>query len=122
MSFWSDRSEGTTICPTRRIRRTNPIANVINPGDPWVHVEKISFRPTENLEFGFERTAIWGGKGHEPITIHTFLKSFFSLASPAGNVQEWPRRPRRALWRLRLLLPASLCSQLAHTLCRLRSA
>jgi hypothetical protein len=56
--------------------------NVINPGDPWVHVEKISFRPSDNLEFGFERTAIWGGEGHGPITIHTFLKSFFSLSSP----------------------------------------
>src|SRR5208283_3901349 len=36
------------------------------PNDPWVHLEKISFRPTVNLEFGFERTVIWGGKGHEP--------------------------------------------------------
>ena len=57
--------------------------NVINPGDPWVHLEKVSFRPTENLEFGFERTAIWGGQGHAPITIDTFLKSFFSFASPS---------------------------------------
>jgi hypothetical protein len=40
------------------------LPNVVNPGDPWVHVEKISFRPTENLEFGFERTVIWGGEGH----------------------------------------------------------
>jgi hypothetical protein len=53
--------------------------NVTAPGDPWVHVEKVSFRPTENLEFGFERTVIWGGQGHVPITIHSFLKSFFSL-------------------------------------------
>jgi hypothetical protein len=67
----------------------NPnLPNVINPGDPWVHLEKVSFRPTENLEFGFERTAIWGGEGHGPITIHTFLKSFFSSASPSGNVKE----------------------------------
>lgn len=62
------------------------------PNDPWVHMEKISFKPTKDLEFGFERTVIWGGKGHgclasngtitpcnEPITIHTFLKSFFSI-------------------------------------------
>ena len=53
--------------------------NVTAPGDPWVHVEKLSFRPTENLEFGFERTVIWGGQGHVPITIHSFLKSFFSF-------------------------------------------
>jgi hypothetical protein len=49
------------------------------PIDPWVHAEKISFKPTRDLEFGFERTVIWGGKGHVPITIHSFLKSFFSF-------------------------------------------
>ena len=51
------------------------------PNDPWVHIEKISFRPTVNLEFGFERTVIWGGKGHEPINLHSFLRSFFSLTA-----------------------------------------
>jgi hypothetical protein len=61
--------------------------NAINPGDPWMHLEKISVRPTKNLEFGFERTAIWGGEGHGPITIHTFLKSFFSFSSPGGNIK-----------------------------------
>jgi hypothetical protein len=57
----------------------------IYPNDPWVHVEKVSFKPTPNVEFGFERTVIWGGKGHEPINIKSFLRSFFSLSavSPA---------------------------------------
>jgi hypothetical protein len=55
------------------------------PLDPWVHVEKISLKPTPNLEFGFERTAIWGGKGHTPITLHSFLKSFFSLTAPQAD-------------------------------------
>ncbi len=64
----------------------NPI-NTINPGAPWVHVEKVSFRPTDNLEFGFERTVIWGGKGHVPITLHSFLKSFFSVTAPQPNVK-----------------------------------
>jgi hypothetical protein len=63
-------------------------ANVTNPGDGWMHAEKISFRPTENLEFGFERTVIWGGKGHGPITLHTFLKSFFSFSSPSEAVKD----------------------------------
>jgi Capsule assembly protein Wzi len=49
------------------------------PNDPWVHMEKISFKPTRNLELGFDRLTIWGGKGHEPITLHTFLHSFFSF-------------------------------------------
>jgi hypothetical protein len=67
---------------------TNPnLPNVINPGDPWVHIEKISFRPTENLEFGFERTVIWGGEGHAPITFRTFAKSFISMSSPGGTTK-----------------------------------
>jgi hypothetical protein len=64
------------------------------PNSPWVHMEKISFKPTKNLELGFERTVIWGGRNRsclltaqpltfytcdEPITLHTFLKSFFSI-------------------------------------------
>ena len=61
--------------------------DVINPGNPWVHVEKVSFRPTRNLEFGFERTVIWGGKGHVPITFHTFLRSFFSVTAPTDAVK-----------------------------------
>jgi Capsule assembly protein Wzi len=56
------------------------------PNDPWVHMEKISLKPTRNLELGFERTVIWGGKGHVPITIHSFLKSFFSVQ--AGTAAE----------------------------------
>ncbi|XWK65133.1 capsule assembly Wzi family protein [Tunturiibacter empetritectus] len=47
------------------------------PRDPWVHAEMFSFRPTENFEFGFERTIIFGGKGHSPVTLHTFLRGFF---------------------------------------------
>jgi hypothetical protein len=60
-------------------------ANVTTAGDPWTHLEKISFKPTPNLEFGFQRTVIWGGKGHGPITLHTFLKSFFSVSSPTNG-------------------------------------
>jgi hypothetical protein len=55
------------------------------PRDPWIHVEKISFKPTVNLEFGFERSVIWGGEGHVPITVHSFLKSFFSFQNVSGE-------------------------------------
>lgn len=57
------------------------------PGAPWMHVEKISFKPTRDLEFGFERTVIWGGKGHEPVTLHTFLRSFFSTVNVPAAVK-----------------------------------
>lgn len=48
------------------------------PNHPWIHAEMFSFRPTRNFEFGFERTIIFGGAGHQPVTLHTFLKGFFS--------------------------------------------
>lgn len=64
-----------------------PLKGHTYPINPWVHIEKVSFRPTENVEFGFERTVIWGGEGHVPITIHSFLKSFFSLSAPNGAVK-----------------------------------
>jgi hypothetical protein len=63
------------------------------PNDPWVHMEKISFKPTQNLEFGFDRLTIWGGKGHEPITLHTFLRSFFSFQNVPVSVKQSPDDP-----------------------------
>ncbi len=63
------------------------LPNVTTPGDPWVHVEKISFRPLRDLEFGFERTALWGGEGHSPVTVGNFLRSFFSTFSPSESVK-----------------------------------
>ena len=63
------------------------------PNDPWVHMEKISFKPTRDLEFGFDRLTIWGGKGHEPITLHTFLHSFFSFQNVVGAEKESANDP-----------------------------
>ncbi len=52
---------------------------------PWVHSEMFSFRPTENFEFGFQRTVIFGGEGHAPVTLHTFLQSFFDTNDTATD-------------------------------------
>ena len=67
--------------------------NVINPGDPWVHVEKISLKPYKDLEFGFERTVIWGGEGHSPVNLHDFLRSFFSTQNVTAAVKNGPTDP-----------------------------
>jgi hypothetical protein len=64
-----------------------------DPNDPWMHVEKIDFKPTPNVEFGFERSVIWGGKGHEPITIKSFLRSFFSTTAVSPAQKESPEDP-----------------------------
>jgi hypothetical protein len=75
------------------------------PNDPWIHMEKISFKTTPDIELGFMRAVIWGGHGQAcavpapgepyylvptcdvPITIHTFLKSFFSVTAPQPDVK-----------------------------------
>ncbi|MBS1822603.1 MAG: capsule assembly Wzi family protein [Acidobacteria bacterium] len=60
------------------------------PNAPWIHAEKINFKPTENLELGFGRTVIWGGKGHVPITFGSFFRSFVHMT----NVTEEEKNSR----------------------------
>ena len=67
--------------PAYELNPASGADNVINPGDPWVHVEKVSFKPYRDLEFGFERTAMFGGEGHQGVSLHSFLRSFFSLSA-----------------------------------------
>jgi membrane-associated phospholipid phosphatase len=57
------------------------LGGVQAPARPYTYGQKISFRPTENLELGFSRNAMFAGAGLEPLTVHTFLKSFTSLTS-----------------------------------------
>jgi hypothetical protein len=60
----------------------------LNP-QPIVHGERISFKPTSNLEIGLSRTTDYGGPGY-PLTLHTFLRSLFSTSNTlAGN----PNKP-----------------------------
>lgn len=56
-----------------------------DPNDPWVHSEMFSLRPTDNFEFTFQRTVIWGGEGHVPVTFGTFFRSFFSTQDTEDN-------------------------------------
>lgn len=51
------------------------------PNSPWAHSEKLDLAPTKNFQVGFQRTIIFGGKGHAPVTLHTFLKGFFSTSN-----------------------------------------
>ena len=53
--------------------------------DPWMHSEMFSLRPTNNFEFAFQRSVIWGGEGHVPVTFGTFFRSFFSFQDTESN-------------------------------------
>ena len=55
------------------------------PNDPWVHSEILSLSPTKDFQVSFQRTIIFGGKGHEPVTLHTFLKGFFSISDTKAS-------------------------------------
>ncbi|HYL86434.1 MAG TPA: capsule assembly Wzi family protein [Candidatus Angelobacter sp.] len=54
-----------------------------SPG-PFFHGEKMSFKPTRNLEFGFSRTVVLGGAGL-PITLDRLIRSYFSVTSSRGE-------------------------------------
>lgn len=47
---------------------------------PFIQGAKLSFKPTENFEFGFAFTAMFGGPGL-PVTFHNFLRTFYSHTS-----------------------------------------
>src|SRR5262249_30095538 len=53
----------------------------VSPSRPFIQGQKFSFKPTPNLEFGFSRTTVFAGEGFQPLTFHTFGKSFFSFGS-----------------------------------------
>jgi membrane-associated phospholipid phosphatase len=56
----------------------------LNP-QPIVHGERLSFKPTSNVEIGLSRTTDYGGPGY-PLTLHSFLRSVFSTSNNlAGN-------------------------------------
>ena len=63
------------------------------PHAPWAHSVIVSIAPTKNFQLAFQRTVIFGGQGHEPITIHTFLKSFLSINDTTAAEKYSPNDP-----------------------------
>jgi hypothetical protein len=61
---------------------------------PFIHGNKISFKPTPNLEFGMGVTAIFGGPGL-PFTWHNFVRSYYvhkgsiTAGNPAKRFSEF---------------------------------
>jgi Capsule assembly protein Wzi len=53
----------------------------VYPREPWVQAQKFSFKPTNNLEFGFSRVIIFAGEGHVPLTFGSFWHSFTSFSN-----------------------------------------
>jgi hypothetical protein len=51
---------------------------------PYLHGQKIAFKPTRNFEFSFSRTTIMAGPG-VPLTFGTFGKSLFTVGGGLGS-------------------------------------
>jgi hypothetical protein len=60
------------------------------PREPFYYGQKISFKPTENLEFGFSRTAVFAGQGDTPLTFFTFAHSLISTRSSDKGTRQNP--------------------------------
>jgi hypothetical protein len=67
----------------------------LNP-QPIVHGQRLSFKPTPNLEIGVSRTTDYGGPGY-PVTIHTFLRSIFSTSNTNPGTPNKPGSRRSGL-------------------------
>ena len=57
------------------------------PNHPYTDSAMFSFRPTNNFEFGFQRTIVFGGAGHSPVTLGKFFHSFFNLNDTTAAVK-----------------------------------
>jgi hypothetical protein len=76
------------------------------PPRPLINAQKITLQVTENLEFGFTRSAIFGGVGH-PLTARSIFNSFFSTSSTGSTVYGSANDPgdRRSGFDFRWRLP-----------------
>jgi hypothetical protein len=62
--------------------------NTVSP-QPMIEGEKLSFKPTPNVEFGISATRVFAGEG-VPFTWHTFLNAVFSRGNGAPGSSSDP--------------------------------
>ena len=77
------------------------------PNSPWIHAQKINFKPTPNLELGFSRIVVFAGEGHVPLTFGSFWHSFASFQNvpPAEKLSRNDPGARHASFDFNYRLP-----------------
>lgn len=73
---------------------TGNYAQPLDP-QPFIHGQRVSFKPTPNLEFSVSRTTIFAGSG-AAFTAHRFLQSMFSTSNGAPGTSNDPGDRRSA--------------------------
>jgi hypothetical protein len=72
------------------------LAGHSSPPRPFTYGNKISVKPTENLELGFSRTDVFAGEGFQPLTAGTFKRAFFSVGdNPNADLRNFDPGDRR---------------------------
>jgi hypothetical protein len=83
-SFLGQLSGHKLIAPD--LRNVVPVTS-----QPYIDGQKISFKPTPNLEFGVSRTVVFGGPGYG-LTFRTLYRSLFSTANSSSGLDPGDRR------------------------------
>jgi len=78
-AFWAQLEGQQFVALLDTAGNRTVIAPPLHP-HPNLQGIKLSFKPTRNLEFGFDVTAVLSGPGF-PLTLHSLLRSY----SPGGN-------------------------------------
>jgi membrane-associated phospholipid phosphatase len=101
--LWSDNSEPITMLRLTQSETHLPsFLSVLGPvridsffgrleghtyiPHPYIYGNKINFKPLPNLELGFGRSVIIGGKGGAPLTTNNFILSFFGQTNSQNDV------------------------------------
>jgi Capsule assembly protein Wzi/PAP2 superfamily len=79
MELFLGQLDGYQFVDSPSVAFTGQLGQALDP-QPFIHGQKLSFKPTRNFEFGVFRTTVYGGPGY-PFTIHTFLRSLFSTTN-----------------------------------------
>ena len=58
------------------------------PARPLIHGEKISFKPTPNLELGFTRTTVFSGVGRANMTLGLLRRTYLSIGNGLTIAQQ----------------------------------
>ena len=85
---------------------TGIIGNYLTPlqNQPYIHGERISFKPTRNFEFGVTRTVVFGG-GDIPMTLGYFGRSLLDRGehhTPKGTAHDPGKQASGLDWSYRL--------------------
>jgi hypothetical protein len=71
------------FAPPDYVNLIGSYATLLDP-QPYIHGEKFSLKPTENLEIGVGLTAVFGGPG-VPVTTQNFLRTFNTTQNFSNN-------------------------------------